>query len=382
MRCVKLLLAVILAVLAAPIPASASDHADPIDLFGLHPLDPVITDLFVFPADAEGVVITGSAENAAEIVIILCVRRSLTNTSTLDLTPYTYTVHIDTITKVDRSDAQTRLRYGGRIDKPQDIQSNIRLAIRLRNDASPAGEPVISGLLDPGAVTLTSGVFADPFVFPMFRNTNVVGMILRIPVACFDQSPNDFIVWATSKRGRKQIDHVGRSLRTQNPRFDLLNTLPPSRHVEAIEAERHHPSLMRDIALQARLTSLFGYREWDSEPDVLIYSRTDPVRFPNGRKLDDDVVKLAADYGDTLAYELSFFKDWPRVVPDPPAPYPHFPYLAARYDNPSLPDPPRLSTRNRLKLVAFGVGLLLLILLEHWFVARSYHRWRLRRRYQ
>ncbi|MCA9064025.1 MAG: hypothetical protein KDA96_13230, partial [Planctomycetaceae bacterium] len=92
----------------------ASDHADPVDVIGYKRLEPGITDLFVFPVDREGHRIAGfqrdqgipltrqmseiyrsplTAEQKAEIdslVIILCVRRSLTEKDTLDLEPYTY----------------------------------------------------------------------------------------------------------------------------------------------------------------------------------------------------------------------------------------------------------------------------------------------------
>ena len=49
-----------------------------------------------------------------------------------------------------------------------------------------------------------------------------------------------FGVWAG--RGNKQIDHVGRSLRTMLPRFDFLNTLPPNQHVKEIRKRHDAPN--------------------------------------------------------------------------------------------------------------------------------------------
>ena len=88
------------------------------------------------------------------------------------------------------------------------------------------------------------------------------------------------MLWATSTENGKQIDHVGRSLRTQNPRFEMLNTLPPNQHVKAIEAEHHHPSLMRDLALRINLQGTFAFRDWDEVPDVMLYSKRSPVGLP------------------------------------------------------------------------------------------------------
>jgi hypothetical protein len=97
----------------------ASDHADPIDLTRMAPLEPVITDLFVFPVDMDGQPAFPfvrkdfiqlqqpdlsprrelTAEERAKIkalIVILCVRRMLTDSGSLNLEPYHYQIHIDT----------------------------------------------------------------------------------------------------------------------------------------------------------------------------------------------------------------------------------------------------------------------------------------------
>ena len=125
------------------------------------------------------------------------------------------------------------------------------------------------------------GIRDDPFIFPAFFRTNVVAMVMHIPMSCFRDEQRDWLAWGTSHKGSRQIDHVGRSLRTQNPRFELLNTLNPSKDVEAVKAEHESPSLMGDLLLRVGLESLFAYREWDFVPDVMIYTNRYCVEIAN-----------------------------------------------------------------------------------------------------
>ena len=125
-------------------------------------------------------------------------------------------------------------------------------------------------------------MYDDPFIFPAFFGTNIVAMALKVPIELFPKDRTDFLIWATSHEGKRQIDHVGRSLRTQNPRFELLNTLHPSQHVDAIMQKHQHPHLLRDLALRLNFAQTFAYRKWDFVPDVMCYSTRYPVGFPNG----------------------------------------------------------------------------------------------------
>jgi hypothetical protein len=125
------------------------------------------------------------------------------------------------------------------------------IPIRLTNKAELAAPPKYEGLAgDLSRIKIATGIFDDPFIFPTFFGTNIVGMILSIPLDAFPPDQHNWVLWSTSTDNGKQVDHVGRSLRTQNPRFDMLNTLPPNQHVKAIAEERLHPSLMRDLALR------------------------------------------------------------------------------------------------------------------------------------
>jgi hypothetical protein len=438
------------AVLAAPGPGRASDHADPIDPWNKERLEGGITDLFVFPVledgkpafpfeRKDGVSLATpdvsprralSPEERAKIkrlVVVLCVRRALTETGKLSLGPYTYRVHMDTHTTIDFNDtddevaarkdaavapgegymferpglatkvkrptgSEARARYGGRIPDPKTIGDDVVLEFTLKDDASlrefrTPGLPQSVAFDpehpdDPGRIQVYAGVRDDPFIFPAFFQTNIVAMVATIPIEAFG-GKEDWLIWATSHKGARQVDQVGRSLRTQNPRFEFLNTLPPREHAEAVHEEHHDPSLMRDLALRFNIQSLFAYRAWDQVPDVMVFTTRFPVGFPNGRLLTDDVAALLAQHGDTLLLELSHHVGgWPRRTTNDKEFQDKFPYLADPWPDRKVDPPPGLSTKNRWKLAAIGVGLVVALFLEHWAVAYWYHRRKLRRRHQ
>ena len=391
-----------IAVLMILTPVRASDHADPIDVFRLRgsPLEAGTTDLFFFPRTDE--------QGTRRMEVILCVRRALTDPGTLKLTPYTYTINIDTTTPVAFDSDEDLKRYGGSVVRPDQIRANIAIRIRLNDDATLASAAYEGLGGDLQRVRIQTGIFDDPFIFPTFFRTNTVAMVLSIPLGAFPGSPKHWLVWGTSSRDGKQIDHVGRSLRTQNPRFELLNTLPPSQHVAAIEAEIQRPSLMREVLWKkANLQQIFQYRMWDKVPDVMIYSSERPVGFPNGRLLTDDVAELLATYGDTLLKEISYIAGgWPRATtndmpfrlrpdggcgqPAPPDPRRcdqtvpenlEFPYLAQPWKERPQAAPPSLSSANQTKLWLIGFGVVALLILTHWLVAKWYCRRQLRLRY-
>ncbi len=396
----------------------ASDHADPMDLTRLQPLEPVITDLFVFPVDAQGHPVSpfertdqvrlhnpdlslrpalpdAERDKIRGLIVILCVRRALTSQGTLQLEPYRYAIHMDTHGVPKYSDAapaasapdaaagsgyraagpqrrklsveEARARYGGLIEHPETIDDDVLLELTLTNDAKLKQLQVVRGLagyregdyldgsFDPERVSVWTGVRDDPFIFPAFFGTDVVAMVVYLPLRYFEAGERDWMIWATSHKGRRQIDHVGRSLRTQNPRFEFLNTLHPREHARAIQEEHDHPSLMRDFAVQLNVQSLFAFREWDFVPDVMIYSSRFQVGFPNGRLLTDDVAALLAQHGDTLLYELSHHNaQWPRrTINDKPFEA-DFPYLAEPWEG----EPRRedLTWRSRWIRRLIGVG--------------------------
>lgn len=187
----------------------------------------------------------------------------------------------------------------------------------------------------PGQINIEAGVFDDPFIFPRFFRRNVVGIVTSIPLANLVRPPGSgpIVLWATthSKDG-KPIDHQGRSLRTQLPRFGYLNDKHPADHVNAITRVHDRPTLMEDITATF-IAPLIAHRHYDSVPDVIVYDLRKPARFPNGRALTDDVGAILAEAGETLLAELSYAesKQFPRATQNDKPFSPTFPYLAPRW---------------------------------------------------
>ncbi|MEQ8764815.1 MAG: hypothetical protein RL885_12865 [Planctomycetota bacterium] len=425
-------------------PLMGSDHADPIDVLRADDREPGLTDLFFFPIDAEGRPIHQFAgddvplaeprreprdeltpeqqSGIAGYAAILCVRRELVDPESLNLEPYTYTVHWDTQSPVvfegkepprekgkgDRVRAadipvtglsieEARCRYGGKVLEPSKIDSSASISVGLDDGARirevrvrgfAKGDEYVQGERNPKKISLWSGIRDDPFIFPGFFGTNVVAIVMTIPVDAFADRQRDFLIWATSEEDGEQVDHVGRSLRTQNPRFELLNTLPPAEHVAALKDEHEHPSLMRDVFLRLNIQSLFAFRAWDFVPDVMIYSRQYPVGFPNGRLPSDDVAALCAQFGDTLLLELSYHSGrWDRRTENDKPFLADFPYLAEPWvEGKPWPDKPtdhphQLSAATWWKLIGIGFVLLVLLALENWIVVGICKRWLAHRRY-
>ena len=191
----------------------------------------------------------------------------------------------------------------------------------------------------PGAINVQAGIFDDPFIFPRFFRSNVVGIVTSIPLKLIrrpDGTPaaqGPILLWATTHGpDGKQSDHVGRSLRTQLPRFGYLNGLHPSQHVEEITRVHDKPDLMENI-LGTFLAPLEAHRHYDSAPDVMIYDLRKPAKFPNGRWFEDDVAKTLADAGETLLLELSYAesRQFPRAETNDKPFRKDFPYLASRW---------------------------------------------------
>jgi hypothetical protein len=311
-----------LALLFLPARLNSSDHADPIVL---EVLESGITDLYAFP---EG----------DQLIVMLNVRRALTTPPPYQLEPFEYAIYMDVHTEVTFDKAQEKARYGGTIPNPSGIKEDVTIKIRLKNDAT-LNSVKYDGLQNTDRIRLVTGVFDDPFIFPRFFKRNTIAMILSIPFSSFpDKGRKDWILWGTSTRLKDgvQIDHVGRSNRTQVGRFEFLNTLHPSRHVAAIAEhnrtrERIEKFLMECLPpLVNAFQPLFKIRSDDFFPDVMIYTRRDPVGFPNGRKLEDDVALLTCQQGDCPLIESSFIDspERPRKTANDKPFRNEFPYLA------------------------------------------------------
>ncbi|MDB6120428.1 MAG: hypothetical protein JWO08_4209, partial [Verrucomicrobiaceae bacterium] len=260
--------------------------------------------------------------------------------------------------------------YGGIIDKPEAISDQVLLDFHL--DLKPDGVnsetvvvmPKISGIpLRPnvviekrlnfdkgepfideakfakGAINVQGGIFDDPFIFPRFFRGNVIGIVISIPLDAL-RKPNGepvrgqpLLLWGTTHKPDGTIsDFVGRSLRTQLPRFGYLNALPPSQHVAEIMRVHANPTLMEN-GLATFIAPLEAHRHYDAVPDVMVFDLALPAKFPNGRWYADDISKTLADNGETLLLELSCSesRQTPRATTNDKPFRADFPYLAPRW---------------------------------------------------
>lgn len=328
-------LMVVVAVLV-PSLVAASDHADPLNL-----TDPEanITDLFFYP-DGEDMILTFD------------VRRSLRKPKPYKLSEYLYQIHMDFTTPVTFGKPDDLARYGGTIETPRLIHPDVTISIRLNDDTSV--KELSSKEIDTSKFVRYTGVRDDPFVFPRFFKQNAIAMVIRVPKTAFPPGQRDFILWATTSKNGKRIDHVGRSLRSQLPRFGFLNDLDPKDQVAALLKRKaflddtymffHQKREYWSKAIADLLQFTFQLRKYDAQPDVMIYSTQFPPGFPNGRKLEDDVVAQACATGDCLLQEISFIEgDWPRAVVNDKPFLKTFPYLAEQWPDQAEPPAPTAS---------------------------------------
>jgi len=322
--------------LLVPLAGRASDHADPMNL-DPKTQEPNITGLFFYP---EG----------DNMIVVFNVRRSLTAAPPYNFEPYEYAVHFDFHSKLSFDNAEDRARYGGTIVNPEGIADDAIITIHLNNDATLKDKNII-GLKNPENVRLYTGVRDDPFIFPRFFNVNVVTMVMSIPKSSFPAGQQTWLLWGTSKDAKTgdQIDHVGRSNRTQLGRFDILNTVHPSKHVALIDEKAESRKKLQDFLLAclppiAQLNQLSGLliRHYDRVPDVMIYTSQFAPGFPNGRRLTDDVALLTCNQGDCPLQENAFIdtEQWPRATVNDKPFLNEFPYLAEPWPaRPQTPPP-------------------------------------------
>lgn len=350
-----------------PTASHASDHADPI--FNKRP-DAGLTGLFVFTVDAPAPTPTrddraseptGAAggtedaqqdepkdgeEDAAEeaatapatrdLILILGIHPALIAPGPYDLEGLRYDIHIDHHSEVAFSDPADAARYGGTVVHPKGISADATLSFELDNSAQLIDTRVEG--LDAGQIEVVAGVYDDPFIFPRFFGKNVIAIAVRMPLSALPAGRQNFLFWGTTTQGGDQVDHVGRSNRTQLPRFDFLNTVPPHEHVDVIHEVAHKRQRIRNFlrrypppALYQAFDLLQSIRHYDYVPDVMIFSLGREPGYPNGRRLQDDIVAISCAVGDCLLRETSFQESeaWPRITNNDKPFASEFPYLAA-----------------------------------------------------
>jgi len=339
-------------------PALASDHADPVMLVTK---ETNLTDLFFFP-QGDG------------YVLIFDVRRALTDPPPYNTAGDTFHVYFDLHSRITYTNAADQARYGGTIVQPSGVSPDVTISVQLNPDGSLLNSE-LTGLANQQNVRVWSGVRDDPFIFPPFFKKNVLATVISIPASSCPPGQQDFILWATVERNGQQIDHVGRSIRTQLPRYSPLpltdepnvNLLPPNQQVPAImelnDSRNRITTFINKYTQTAPAIPVwqttFQIKPFDlTIPDVMIFTTRFPVGYPNGRLLTDDVVLKTCLAGDCLLVDLSTMSGaWPRATTNDKPFLPDFPYLADPW--PSSPEPPP-GTKSIIPLV---IGLVLLLFL-------------------
>ncbi len=298
---------VVLFLFVAAMPARGSDHADPVGA----PKESNLSDLFFFP-------------QGDNFVLIFDVRPGSTAELPYDLDDKTYTVNFDFDSPLTFDDAADCARYGGTIVNPGGISAEASIALGLDDDGS-LREQTITGLTGVEGIRVWTGIRDDPFIFPPFFKKNVVAMVLTIPKTSFPVGQQDFLLWATTMQDGEQIDHVGRSVRTQLPRYAStdVNGLAPKDQVPLIlETTTSRNKVTAFITKYKQTAALLPVwqttlqmKPFDPVPDVMVYTTRFPAGYPNGRLLTDDVVLQTCLAGDCLLVDLSTMNGaWPRAT--------------------------------------------------------------------
>ncbi|MGJ0483067.1 MAG: hypothetical protein ACR65R_00860 [Methylomicrobium sp.] len=333
-------------------PVQASDHADPVPPIKLKGLDDGLIGLNGLYGFVDG----------DRLVVMVNVGRELIdvpNDVATAMKDTIYKVHFDTHTPATFDNPLMVQRFGGSIapEAWPNIAPDAAITFRIKKNSEGEvsakrivfqSDPVATGLSNPDSIQYQAGLFDDPFLFNRFNNKNTVAMIASIPLSSFAGKPRNFVMWATAHRSNgAQFDHVGRAGRTQQPRLDILNTLPPSKHVPAIIEERNKnmmdQSLLKSVLnkqvkdfinreLSTRIQQIFQIRRYDSDiPDVMILNLDRPIGYPNGNVPGDDVVRYTCieGQGECQLWEIASFTDAcqpRRTYPDKPLPN-SMPYL-------------------------------------------------------
>ena len=207
-------------------------------------------------------------------------------------------VNVDLDSTILRDNKQLNRVAGGRFAEPSAIQEDIVFDVQVRN-----GKPKIKVRGDKafspkkvkkGIVNKFSGTRSETFIFgPNARsNRNLIVFEVEKEALLDDDADQTLSAWVDSVledgdtyldaenttrtvSGGPYFDSAGRALKDQDPLLRLQNALHPSEHVQ----------------------EGFVY------PDMLIFDTRRKNRFPNGRRLDDDILNYLLKFNNTTPPE-------------------------------------------------------------------------------
>lgn len=230
--------------------AQAADHGDTqmLSSMGLHGAR--LSDLYAFVSDGNLVLAVG------------------TNPTTCAATEYTFPsdlqidIYIDNDANVDASKSHP---LGGTI-LDNDITADITYRVTFDTDGTTNVATMPGSAPEPenGFV----GLRDDPFLRTPRVGCNIAAIVLDVVLDDVLADQSTLLIWAAAfLPTHGQVELLGRALRNQFPANNCLNLHQPSDHRE----------------------------ECNQEPDVMIFDTDKEAKFPNGRRLKDDVDQLAKD---------------------------------------------------------------------------------------
>ncbi len=247
----------------------ASDHADTAFLKEISRHDARLTDFYAFIKQKN-------------LVLVLAIDPTI-KAGTSDYifpTDVVYRMFIDSNSKVSYYDEQANITYGGTVKYPKKIKEDIIFEVTF--DANNTPTLNIKGLKKKAVekIKLFSGLRDDPFIVSIRIGKNIAAIVLEMPLDLITDDNyymehdikvrDTLLLWTTSSvsaiNGEEQ-EFIGRAFRSTFPENDAMNTLHPRLH----------------------------YSELSVAPDVIFLNLKQPIGYPNGRLLTDDVVDLIAD---------------------------------------------------------------------------------------
>jgi len=219
------------------------------------------------------------------LVIALCSNPEIGNATEAKFPDeVVFTIRIDNNSVVRFDDCCNNAEFGGTV-KTQ-IEEDRIFTITFKNhkpyltltgfpdDTPPVSKDCTSNEKDK--IRLCADLRDDPFIRNPRMKTNVAAIVLEFPLNLVTTTPDSrdtLLIWATSDIMpdmpsaplQAGVEHAGRALRSQEKEFLNINTLHPSKHVDAVPSIR--------------------------VPDVMICNTSRIPSFPNCRGLTDDVVQ-------------------------------------------------------------------------------------------
>jgi hypothetical protein len=284
------------------LPAQASDHTDTPLHIDTGRDDARITDFWSFVQQGRLVMIMGiNPFLPAEV------------REYVFPTDVTYSFFIDRDSNVSFNNPAVNAAFGGTVDNPIRIREDISFKVTFDRWNRPrveiGGCPPSDSDRMRANMRVFTGLRAEAFIFAPFVNNNIGAIVIDIPLNDIKKDDNDtLLLWTTSSvddfAGPFQ-ELAGRTLYSQFDEKLPLNFIHPSQHRAALGLN----------------------------PDLIILNTRETSRFPNGRRLQDDIVdkvaNLPAPFNDARAFDLEFDLAGFHATLNDIAPLPGaFPYLA------------------------------------------------------